>query len=147
MTIRLSQAFAAFRTATIAELMKNMQDELVPNFNAEVMHIEKKFEEDKAEHGETLAMHFRRSSVLDLKVKQQAFIKELDEELLKAMKKRISLPEYNGKLKTISIPGQPKSEGQKATEPKEVLEVEFPDGSSARVPKGLWIDYSVFQRI
>lgn len=147
MTIRLSQAFAAFRTATIAELMQNMMDELVPNFNAEVIHIEKKYEEDKAASGETLAMHWKRAGVTDLKVKQQTFIKQLDDELLKRMKDRIALPEYNGKLKTIEIPGQPKSEGKKATESKEVLEVEFPDGSSARVPKGLWIDYSVFQRI
>lgn len=147
MTIRLSQAFAAFRTAKIAELMDNLNKELVPNFNAEVIHLEKKYETDVAEHGETLAMHFKRSGVMDLKVKQQGFIKALDDELLQAMKERILLPEYNGKLKAITIPGQPKGEGKKATEPKEVLEVEFPDGSSARVPKGLWIDYSVFQRI
>jgi hypothetical protein len=141
MTIRLSQAFAAFRTAKIAELMENLNQELIPNFNAEVVHIEKKYEEDKMAHGETLAMHFKRAAVLDLKVKQQTFIRELDQELQDSLKARIALPEYKGELKVVML------ESDKGKKAKEVWEALFCDGSSARVPKGLWIDYSAFQRI
>lgn len=139
MTIRLASAFATHRTAVIESLKASITKELVPNFNAEIENIRRVFEEEKDDLGESTAIHCRRGRIMDLKVRQQQFIDSLNADLFKDLKKRVE--EYKGKMidKTIT-------DGKSGKE-KLVHEAEFPDGSTARVPNALWVDYTVFHRV
>jgi hypothetical protein len=138
MAIRLSQAFAAHRTSVIALLQDNLVKELVPNFNSEVEDIRREHDTMKGESGEALADHRKRSRIMDLKVRQQEFISGLDKELEETLTKRVV--DYGGKVISKTIASDKGKE-------KLVLEAEFPDGSTARVPKHLWVDYDQFQRV
>ena len=71
---RMSQAFAAFRTSILAELQDNLQKGLVPHFNAEIEDIRKEYETTMGDKGEALADYKKRQRILDLKVRQKAFI-------------------------------------------------------------------------
>jgi very-short-patch-repair endonuclease len=135
--VKKSQAFAALRTQVITELQGEIQGELVPNFNSEIVDIRKKYETTRSERGEALADHEKRARITDLKVRQQEFIDECNRDLAARMEKRVK--EYGGEIVTITT-----GEGKEA---KSVLEAKFPDGSTARVPKALWIDYNQFDRV
>lgn len=138
MTVRLASAFATHRNDVISELQTDVTEKLVPEFNAEIMDIVKEYDDLKDRKGEACANSRKHARVLDLKVRQQLFIANLDKELNERMESRIKA--YNGKVKPI------KAADSKGTE-KEVLEVTFPDESVARVPKRLWINYDQFQRV
>lgn len=128
-----SQAFAAFRTSLVADLQNDLTTELLPKFNSEVEDIRRMVQETLENKGQALADHYKRARITDLKVRQQDFIDGLNVEMREALVTRVT--EYGGSIET-------KKEGE-----KEVLEAKFPDGSSARVPKSLWIDYNQFDRI
>lgn len=131
--MRKSQAFAAFRTELVANMQKDIIEELVPKFNAEVEDIRRSTETTKAERGEALADHHKRARISDLKIRQQKFIDDLNQEMRTAIETRIK--EYGGKVET------------KKVESREVLEAVFDDASVARVPKSLWVDYTLFHRV
>jgi hypothetical protein len=128
-----SQAFAAFRTELVANLQADIKEELLPKYNSEVEDIRRKAEDIKGTRGEALADHHKRARMMDLRVRQQVFIDELNKEMRAQLEERVS--EYKGTIET-------KMDGD-----KEVMEAKFPDGSVARVPKSLWIDYKQFDRI
>lgn len=128
-----SQAFAAFRTALVAELQADMTTELIPTFNAEIEDIRRTTEEMKSLRGEALADHHKRARILDLKARQQDFIDSLNAEMREQLENRVK--SYGG---TIEV----KKDGE-----KEILEATFPDKSTARVPKSLWINYNLFERV
>jgi very-short-patch-repair endonuclease len=134
--MRLSQAFAAFRTEVVESLLLNLREELLPQFNAEVADIRQEHEKMSKESA-ALADHRKRSRIMDLKVRQQQFIDGLDADLKAAMEKRIK--DYAGTIESKQI-----ADGKGS---KEVLEAKFPDGSTARVPKKLWVDYTQFHRV
>ena len=131
----MSQAFAAYRTNILAQLQHNLNQELVPHFNAEIVDIRVKYDADKVEHGEALADHQKRARILDLKVRQKNFIDGLSAELIEKLSERIKMQPYCGTIVPIQI------------EDKTVLEAKFADNSTARVPQRMWIDYSQFQRV
>lgn len=139
MTVRLSQAFAAFRNEQCAIAQNSIQTVLVPEFNAEAEDIRRTYETESKDPaiGEALAMHRKRARILDLNVRKQQFIQELDNEMQEALTKRVM--DYKGTIAAKTI-----TEGDKQ---KEVLEAVFPDESFARVPKKLWVDYRQFQRV
>lgn len=137
MALHLSQAFAAFRTDVINELLSNLREELIPNFNSEVNDIRVEHEASKGEKGEALADHHKRARIMDLRVRQQEFIDGLNQELQERLMKRIV--EYKGEVKEKMVVND--------TTEKKVLEAVFPDKSVARVPKALWIDYGQFDRV
>jgi hypothetical protein len=136
MSIRKSQAFAALRTQIITELQHQVEKELIPHFNAEVEDIRKEHQRLTSEGNPALADHTKRARIQDLKVRQQDFLGSLNEDLRDRLGKRVT--EYGGKVVEKEV-----GEGK---ESRKVLEAVFDDGSTARMPKALWIDYNVFQR-
>jgi hypothetical protein len=138
MTIRLASAFATHRGDVIAELQLDVTEKLVPEFNAEINDIGVEYDKLKETKGETFANNRKHARVMDLKVRQQQFINSLDKELSERMETRIK--SYGGTVTPVKAIN-PKGEE------KEVMEVKFPDGSVARVPQRLWINYQQFQRV
>lgn len=136
--MRLSQAFATLRVAVIAGLTSQINETLVPNFNSEVEDIRKEWEEKRAT-SEALADHHKRARIADLVVRRDAFIASLNDELRLQLNARAKLPEYGGEVAEVPVEKEGKS--------KTVLEVKFKDGSTARMPKSLWVDYKIFARI
>jgi hypothetical protein len=135
--VKKSQAFAALRAAVVAELQEEINDVLIPRFNAEIEQIRREFEEKKPE-SEALAMHRRRARISDLVIRRDEFISKSNTEMRAQLEKRIS--EYGGSISEIEI----RSEDD---EPRKVLEAKFDDGSVARMPKSLWINYGAFNRV
>lgn len=128
-----SQAFAAFRTELVAALQLDLTSELLPKYNSEIEDIRRSTEEIRGTRGEALADHHKRSRLMDLKVRQQDFIEGLNKEMRDGLEQRVK--DYGGAI-TTSNDGK-----------RDVLEAKFSDGSTARMPKSLWIDYSQFQRV
>jgi hypothetical protein len=135
--MRLSQAFATLRVAVIAGLTDQIMKELLPNFNSEVEDIRVQWEKKRAE-SEALADHEKRARIADLIVRRDAFIESLNNDLRLQLGARAKAPEYGGEIKEVP---DAKKEG------KTVLEVKFKDGSTARMPKSLWVDYKAFSRV
>ena len=132
---RMSQAFAAFRTSILAELQDALQKDLVPHFNAEIEDIRKDYETTVGDKGEALADYKKRQRILDLKVRQKAFIDGLNEDLVETLTKRIQSEPYNGVITPV------------VKDEKTVLQVVFADKSVAHVPSRMWIDYTQFQGV
>ena len=128
-----SQAFAAFRTELVADLQNDIETSLLPTFNSEIEDIRRSTQEVAETKGQALADHHRRARIMDLKIRQQQFIDELNQEMHEALTKRVK--DYGGTIEAVN-------DGE-----KEVLEAKFPDGSNARVPKSLWINYEKFDRV
>lgn len=130
--MRKSQAIAAFRNAKILELNNQLDNEIVPAFNAEVADIKHEWEEGckNLSIGEALADHKKRARVSDMLVRRKEFIDSLQTCLKMEMNERIK--EYGGEIQESEKDG------------KKVLLAQFPDGSIARVPKSLWINYDLF---
>lgn len=135
--MKKSQAFAALRNQIVAELTENINSELIPQFNAEVIQIREVFEKSKPE-SEALAMHRRRAHIADLVVRRDEFIKGLNKDLHEQLTKRVK--DYNGEIVEVEI----KDENDK---PIKKLEAKFDDGSIARFPKSLWVNFKAFDRV
>ena len=135
MTIRKSQAFAAFRHDVIGQLMTQLSNEIIPAFNAESEDIRRTHEEmcKDPKKGEALADHHKRARIQDMVIRRTEFIASLQTSLKDQIMERIG--EYEGEIKEIEEKG------------KLIKRAFFPDGSTAKVPQALWIDYKAFQRV
>lgn len=135
--MKKSQAFAALRNQIVAELTENINSELIPHFNSDVVQIREAFEREKPE-SEALAMHRRRARIADLVIKRDEFIKGLNKELHDQLMQRVK--DYNGEITEVTV----ESEDGKSVKK---LEAKFDDGSVARMPKSLWINFKAFDRV
>lgn len=140
--MKKSQAFAMLRESVIQELQFQIQTVLVPEFNSEVKDIEVEWENGR-KVSEALADHRKRARVADLIIRRDSFLESLNNDLRLALNARVKLPEYSGEISEIEIPISKEDE----TETRKVLEVKFNDGSRARMPRSLWVDYKAFQRV
>ena len=133
--MRKSQAFASHRHAVILELNKELQEHGIPEFNAEAADIRKIHEEDSktTDVGEALADHQKRARTNDMLIRRKEYIDGLQTRLKMEMHTRVE--EYKGTLIEEEKDG------------KKIYVAKFPDGSQARVPRGLWVDYKAFQAV
>lgn len=149
MTVKASQAFAALRQAVILELTNAVYDGLLPNFNAEIEDIRRKYEEAVAVAAEAptdaarnklieLADAQKKSRILDLSKRKNEFVMSLRTRL--GVEQAKVIEEYKGER----FSEEEKRDGKK---PRTVEKVKFPDGSVAKIAGNLFIDYSGFQRV
>lgn len=141
MTLKQSKAFAAFRSSLITDKNHAILTELVPAFNAQCEDIRRKLEADfETYHNQAKTDNFRKSLVYDLILGRQKVLDQVQQSLQEEIAHRLN--KDGAQLVTESIP-DPKKEGRE----KKVLTALFPDGSKARVPQALWIDYNLFDRV
>jgi hypothetical protein len=131
----MSVAFAANREAITVELLQLVTAQELPRFNACVEDIRRIYAEENKnlKIGETLADHRKRARYEDARVKREQFIATLQSRLRLEMEAKVT--EYGGEL----VASEDK-------EGKPVTIAKFPDGSTARLPRGLWINYKMFDR-
>ena len=137
--MKQSQAFATLRAAVVEELNHDINITLLPSFNAEVAQIRDVWEKERPE-SEALADKRKRASMADLVIRRDAFIASLNADMKTKLEKRVS--EYGGTITEVTIP-DPKD----TSRTKSVLEAKFGDGSKARFPKSLWINFKAFDRV
>lgn len=148
MSIRTSQAFAAFRQAVIQELHNELHNELIPQFNAECADIRKAFEET-IEFAKTqpdtprnklidLADRRKRARILDLVHRRKKFLESLDLRMKLEINKRLT--EYEAEQ------FEEVEKHDNGTE-RPVTKARFPDGSVAKIPNRLHVDFRVFDRV
>ena len=135
--IRRSQAFAAMRQIIIDDLMMKVS-EYVERFNAEVEDIRRQRDEmaKDPKHGEAKADHIKRARIQDIVTKRKAFLDSLNTEMHARMEEKVS--EYGGEII---------EEVEEGTDKVLALKANFPDDTTARMPKSLWVDYKQFQRV
>ena len=148
--IRASQAFAAFRQSVISELQEDLMVNFVPNFNAEVFDIQKEFEDiheyttenisdaAKAKMLE-LAEKKRHARTMDLMFRKNKFLESMTLTMKVQMLDRVK--EYGGEQ------FEETETRENSTRTRKVLKAKFPDGSVAKIPQQLHIDWSLFQRV
>lgn len=138
MTIKRSQAFAAMRQSLLSELSGIVQDELVPQFNSEAEDIRREHEAMRLnpKKGEALADHRKRARIADMVVRRKVFIDDLQSRLQITLGGTVM--DYKGEIVEEIEEGTGKVLSRKAV---------FPDGTTAKMPKSLWIDYRQFQRV
>jgi len=129
--IKMNAAYNAFRAALVTELQDALLNKFLPNFRAEMEDISREHQEIVASN-EALANNKRHARELDLKMRRDQFIKQLQLELRSKCLCRVE--EYQGEIEEIETNG------------KKQTRVTFPDKSQANVPNGLWIDYKLFDR-
>lgn len=139
--MRCSQAFAALKSQVIAEMLDRVHTELVPHFNAEIEDIVKVWEKERPV-SEALADHKKRARIADLVLRRDSFIESLNNEMRLILGGRIKEKEYEGKVAEAETDDD-HNPGKK----RKVLEITFKDGSKARLPQRLWLDYRVFARV
>lgn len=143
--IRTSQAFAAYRQAVIEELQSEIQNRLVPEFNAEVSDIEKMYREttesaataptpNASESLLRVAMRNKDARILDLKLRRQRFLDEVQTRLRLEMADRLS--EYGGETF--------EEEESRNGRTRKVSKARFPDGSVSKIPGHVFIDWKQF---
>lgn len=137
MTIRRSQAFAAMRQVIIDGLLSKV-GEYVHVFNAEVEDIRKQHgaEAKDPKFGEAVADHRRQARIKDIVTKRRVFLDSLNAELQEKIEEKIG--EYAGEIEEQVVEG---------TDKVIAMIAKFPDGTSAKMPKALWVDYKQFQRV
>jgi len=131
----MSIAFATLREAVIVDLQQQLVTQSVPQFNAEIEDVRRVYDDERANPkiGESLAFHNRRARYEDMRVKREMFIKTLHTSLHSRLLQRVE--EYGGDI-----------EDSIDRDNKPVKVVKFPDGSSARLPRGLWVQYDQYHR-
>ena len=134
---RMSQAFAAERTSLCAALTHELVTAYVPAFNAEAEDVRREHAKmsKNVKFGEALADHKKRARIQDMAVRREMFIKTLQTKLSEGLLKRVK--DYQGEIK---------DEMDEKTQ-KPVKVAYFPDGTKAKFPKALWVDFSMFQRV
>ena len=132
---RMSVAFAAQREAITVELLQLVDQQELPRFNAAVENIRRLHEEEShnVKVGPALADHRKRARYEDERVKREMFLSTLQSRLRLELEAKVT--EYQGTLET--------SEDK---EHKPLIIAKFPDGSTARMPRGLWVNYKMFDR-
>ncbi len=139
--MKQSQAFAAFRQSLITDKQHAIINELVPEFNSRCEDIRRKVEVDFDTYkNRAKADNFKKSLTYDLVLHRNEVIRKVQEDLTREVNHRLA--EYGARLDTEEVP-HPKKEGRM----QHVKVAHFPDGSKARVPNGLWIDYAMFDRV
>lgn len=139
--LKQSKAFAAFRASLITDKNHAILNELVPTFNAQCEDIRRRCEEDfNTYHNQAKTDNFRKSLVYDLVLGRQQVLNRVQEDMQREITERLA--KDGARLEEEEIP-DPKREDRT----KMVLAAFFPDGSKARVPQALWIDYKVFDRV
>ncbi len=149
MSVRTSQVFAAQRTAIIKELQMEVSDKFLPNFNAEVFDIRKSFKDNSTyaiEQPDTarnklldLGEARKKARILDLVKRKNDFLSSLKIRLGMEIKEKIE--EFNGEV------FEEEERIGDTDRMRRVTKVKFPDKSVAKVPTGLYIDYSAFDRV
>ena len=139
--LKQSKAFAAFRASLITDKNHSILNELVPVFNSQCEDIRRKCTEDfQTYHNQAKTDNFRKSLVYDLVLGRQQVIDKVQEDMHREITERLA--KDGARLEEEEIP-HPEKEGRTKT----VLTAFFPDGSKARVPQALWIDYMAFDRV
>ena len=137
--MKQSQAFAAFRLSLITDKNHAIINELVPEFNIQCKSICERVEKDfNTYHNQAKADNFRRFLTYDLIMARDKQIEEVQTSMQKSIDERLAWDGASLRKDEIT-----RANGKM----KEVLTAVFPDGSTARVPQKLWIDYSLFERI
>lgn len=129
--LRQSQAFAAFRQSLVTEGLSKV-NQFVKEFNAEAEDIRNDFEKERPV-SEALAIDKKRARTMDLVIRKNNFLKELQTWF--KIEQHTRLEEYLAELKDEEENG------------KKIVRAYFPDDTSAKVSKSLWIDYTQFQRV
>ena len=139
--MKQSQAFAAFRQSLITDKSHAILNELAPAFNARCEDIRRKAREDmETYHNEALVNNRVKSAIYDLVLYRKQIIDGVQNALQQAVTARLA----DDQAELIEeVHPDDRREGLT----KLVHIAKFPDGSSARVPQALWIDYSVFDRV
>ena len=141
MSLKQSRAFAAFRSSLITDKEHAILHELAPAYNERVAEIRQKVEDDfQIYHNRAKADNFRKSLVYDLELGLQQTLDSVQKDLQERIHERLNTD--GAQVITEKIPDR-KREGRE----KEVLTAIFPDGTKARVPHALWIDYKLFDRV
>ena len=154
MSVKMSQAFAAYRAVVISEVQQKIALDLSYKFNAEIEDIRKGTEEQlsyvaslraegkeaAAASIENLAEKSQRARLLDLQMRRSQVLDELNKDMLHKLDQRLS--EYGAEVGLVNEPVSPNSEKTHS-----VKKAQFPDGSQAKVPMQLWVDYSQFQSL
>ena len=145
--IKISQVFAAKRAEVVTELQNLISETLVPEFNAELEDIRRGYAEsydfavtqpDIARNKLlVLADNRRKARKFDLQLRRQQFIDSLHTRLVG--ESLAVAEEHNG---VISEEVEERNGKMRA-----VKKVAFPDGSRAKIPSGIFVDYSLFQRL
>lgn len=136
--MKKSQAFAALRASVVAELQHQISTELLPQFNEEITGIRANWEKARPE-SEALADHKKRAAIADLVIRRDDFLTNLNKDMRTTLEKRVS--DYGGVIGEVTI------EDKETQKPKIVLEAKFDDGSTARFPRSLWVNYRAFERV
>lgn len=133
--MKQSHAFAAFRASLITDKQHAVINELVPIFNAECEKIKKQAEDDfQKYHNQAKSDNLKRTLMYDLIMARDETVQQVQVSMKRIIDERLArdgagLQEVdlgNGKTKLIA---------------------EFPDGSTASIPKQLYINYSLFNWI
>lgn len=137
--MKMSQAFAAFRTSLITNEQFAIANELVPVFNARCEDIRRKHEEDFQKYkNQAKADNLKKSLTYDLVLHRKQVLDVVQQRMEDQINERLAADK--AELIEEEIP-------QERGRPKKVLTAKFPDGSMARVPQALWIDYNQFDRV
>ena len=146
--LKASQVFAAYRQAVIERLQQSIA-EFVPEYNAECNDIRVKYEQaesfavdcptDAAKAAITrLADAERKSRTMQLAWKKKQFLDSLKMDLHAEIKVM---------LDDLRADQHEETELNSVGKERKVIKAKFPDGSMAKVPQGLVIDFSQFQRV
>ena len=150
MSVRASQAFAANRKAVISELLNKLNLEFVPSYNAEIEDIRRQFEKMvtfadeqpiSAQALKEAAESRRKARILDINKRKNEFIQSLQVHMKMELAEKIK--EYGG----TEFEDEESIEGAEEGKTRKVNKVKFPDGSMAKVPRNLFIDYQAFAKV
>ena len=143
--MKTSKVFAAFRQSISMEITQAIADGIVPEFNAECADIRRKFDDtitfatteaasDNARNKLIdLAHATRKARILDLAKRRNEAIDKHRIHFLGDVRERLT--DYNAEM-VEDIEGG-----------KKVLRAKFPDGSMAKVPQNLFVNYDQFDRV
>lgn len=145
--IKQSQVFGAFRSGIVAFAQAQIMD-YVPKWNGAIYDIEKQLKEslEYASHQppvakaslEKVSKLHADSRLLELRFKRQSIITDITNEMKSTVHKRIE--EMGGVISEVK---EPNNNGKMV----KVSRVQFPDGSTAKVPRNLHIDYTPFMTL
>ena len=132
--MKQSQAFAPFRLSLITDKNHAILNELVPVFNSQCEDIRRRVETDfDTYHNQAKSDNLKKSLIYDLVLGRKQMIEHVQQGLTRDINERLA--KDGATLVENKIDN------------KSIITAIFPDESSARVPKSLWIDYSVFDRV
>ena len=132
--MKQSQAFAVFRTSLITDKNHAIINELVPVFNSACEDIRRRVETDfSTYHNQAKADNLRKTLIYDLILYRKQVLDGVQKDLHTKVDERLDKDQASLKQETV--------------ENKHIVTACFPDGSFARVPSSLWIDFSLFDRV